>query len=140
MKLLTFTEMPTKRFLNAQKMSPIGTKYRKQLRKNPTRSETEFREILKKHEIHHQFQRLVYTPTRFFILDFVIKMKPFIIFEIDGNSHIGREAYDERRTVLVINQRNYRKYSFIRLTNEQVFNGEALEVLRNLYPRRFRSG
>ncbi len=64
-------------------------------------------------------------------------MKPFVIFEIDGSSHDNKADYDKMREVQVINQRNYRKCQFVRLTNERVFNGEALEVLRKLYPRQF---
>lgn len=118
-------------------MSPKGTKYRRALRKNPTKAELAFRELLKQYNIPHSFQKLVYTPTRFYILDFVVRMKPFTIFEIDGTSHQGKEGYDIHRTAQVISQRNYRKFSVVRITNEQVFNNEAVEILKQTYPRRF---
>lgn len=130
----------TPRQWNMKKMEKIADKRKKNLRKYPTPAEIEFGRILKSYKIPYRFQKLVYTPHHFYILDFVITMKPRTILEIDGNSHYGRDLYDKEREEDILSTRTYRrsKWSFLRIRNEQVFNGEAEKMLRQRFSRFFR--
>jgi len=126
----------SKTVLNMQKIGCEAVERKLRLKKKPTRAEMAFREILKNLEIHFGFQKLAYLPHRYYILDFVIGQNPKLIVEIDGDSHINREKEDKQRENNILTHRKYRKYKFLRFTNEQVFNGEAEKVMCKKYNRK----
>ena len=115
----------------------IACKYKRQLKHHPTPAESKFVEILKKYKIPYSFQKIICVGHRFFIIDFKIIMKPWTLIEIDGDSHTKNEEYDNNRTKLILTTRKYKKYKLIRIKNEEVFNGKALEILKTLYKRKF---
>lgn len=123
---------------NMQRMAPVAFERKGLLKTNPTPAEAKFRQLLLDLRISFQFQRLVFTERRYFILDFVTYTKPKIIFELDGSVHDGREAYDAERTRLIGLTESMRKWKVVRIKNEQVYNGQAVEILRGLYPRQFK--
>jgi very-short-patch-repair endonuclease len=126
----------SKRVKNIQRMGKVPFERKSRLKKIPTAAELKFRELLKHYNIPHAFQKLVFTPDRYYILDFTSQMHPRTIFEIDGLVHDGREAEDREREQNVLKTRTYKRFSFVRIRNIQVFNGEAENVIRNRYPRR----
>lgn len=119
-------------------MSAIAYQRKGALKSKPTAAEAMFRKLLLNLRISFQFQRLVFTEHRYFILDFVTYTKPKIIFELDGSAHDGREAYDAERTRLLGVTKQMERWKVVRIKNQQVFNGEAIEILRQYYPRNFR--
>ncbi len=67
----------------------------------------------RQHVIHH------------FIVDFVC-IEKMLIFEIDGDSHIGKQDYDEERTKIL----NEIGFKVIRLTYEEVVtSGNKVEQM-----------
>jgi very-short-patch-repair endonuclease len=118
-------------------MGTVPFERKNRLKKIPTAAELKFRELLKHYNIPHSFQKLVFTANRYYILDFASPMIPRTIFEIDGSAHDGREYYDKEREINVLKTKTYKNYSFLRLRNEQVFNGEAENVIRRRYPRHY---
>ena len=74
----------------------ISTHQRKQfkleMRRNPTAAEKIFASRLKSAGIQFRHQ----VGMAFYIADFLIDSKMLVI-ELDGNSHVGREMYDNRR-------------------------------------------
>jgi len=123
---------------NMQRVSKTACLYKSKLKRNPTKAEIIFRQILKEHQIPFSFQRIIYTPNKFFIVDFIIRMKPFKIIEIDGKYHQDNQEYDKMREAKISKTR-YRKYKFIRISNEEIFNGQALIILKSLYKRKFKN-
>jgi very-short-patch-repair endonuclease len=108
---------------------------RRQLKRNQTPAEKHFSSILDMLKISHQKQEIVFCDFRYFIVDFVIKVKPFAIVEIDGDSHVDRHDYDEMRTRMILQIPEYKNMDVIRIYNEQVFNGVALRLMAERYPR-----
>jgi very-short-patch-repair endonuclease len=108
---------------------------KQELKRKATRAELAFGEILKSLRIPYAFQKLVFTENRYFILDFVIHMTPKLVVEIDGDSHLGRAGYDATRTKLVLRTKVYNGFRVLRIRNEQVFTGEAAEIIAAEYPR-----
>lgn len=121
-----------------QKIEVIASAYRSKLKKKPTLAEIEFIKILKTYKIPFGFQKIIYTPTNFFIIDFLIIMKPRRIIEIDGNYHLNNKDYDKERELKILKTR-YKKYKFLRITNDEVFNGKALEILQQTYKKKFKN-
>src|SRR5690242_799932 len=123
---------------NVARHMPQATERKRALKRKPTKAELAFRKLLQDMRINHQFQKLVFTARRYFIMDFVIKMgpnQPHFIIEIDGEIHDRQRDYDALRTYLIQHTATYRSFTVMRLTNAQVFNGEALEFLKRHYPR-----
>jgi len=108
-----------------------------ELRKNATWAEKKFIALLRKHKIPYRFQKLVYTPTTFYILDFLTLTNPPFILEIDGTSHIGKRVSDWERTMDILNLDEYKKHRLIRIKNEDVYNGKAEKTLKILLPKYF---
>jgi very-short-patch-repair endonuclease len=124
----------SKRQQNMERVGKTPFERRRAFRKSPTPAEKRFREILKSNFIEHSFQRVVFTATRFYILDFVVRIKPLTIIEIDGSVHEGREWEDRQREIDVLKTKTYggkKKFVFLRIKNEQVFNGEAENIIRS---------
>ena len=119
-------------------MGKIAAERKSKLKRNPTPAERAFREILKSYNLQAGFQKIVYTPKHFYILDFVFPMKPRTIIELDGSAHDGREWYDQARTEDILKTRTYKHYTVIRIKNEDVFNGNAEVILKARYPAFFR--
>jgi len=86
-------------------------KFRREHLCNPTETEKKLNRLLVKSGIKFRNQVVI----GFFIADFLVWPKTLIV-EIDGSSHIGKEAYDARRELLL------REWGFniLRLTNNQV--------------------
>jgi len=120
-----------------QRTDKVAVKRKNLLKRNPTKSETVFIAILKRYKIPYKFQAIIYAPFNFFIVDFLITMKPRKIIEIDGDYHLTNKPNDRKREQ-IISKTRYRKYKFVRITNEQVFNEEAEKILREIYPRKAR--
>ena len=80
---------------------------------------------------------MVFTKNRYYIVDFYIHAKPKLLIEIDGSSHIGKEAetYDRQREKEILSTRTYKKSKFLRLTNEQILSGEGEEILSEIYAK-----
>lgn len=114
-----------------QRMEVVAVERKKYLIKNSTIAEKEFKVLLKKYGINFSFQSIIYTPKRYFIVDFIVRTKPRKgkIIEIDGSSHDLKKDYDLQREFL-INRTRWKNFQFIRIKNEQVFNGEAEEIVR----------
>lgn len=123
--------MVSKTVENMQRMERIAIERKKYLIKNITRAEKEFIVLLKKYQINFKFQSIIYTPKRYFIIDFLIRTKPKSgkIIEIDGSSHYFKKNYDLQRELLIKSTR-WKNFQFIRIKNEQVFNGEAEQIVR----------
>jgi len=119
-------------------MGKIAAQRKSRLKHNPTPAEKTFKELLKSYGLPVGFQKIVYTPKHFYILDFVISMRPRTIIELDGSAHEGREWYDRMRTEEILKTRTYKHYTVIRIKNADVFNGEADNFLQARYPAFFR--
>ena len=128
----------TPRQWNGKLMGKIAAERKSKLKHFPTRAERAFREILKSYDLQHGFQKIVYTPNHFYILDFVIQMKPRTIIELDGSAHDGREWYDRTRTEEILKTRTYKHFTVIRIQNDDVFNGKAAQIVMDRYPAFFR--
>jgi very-short-patch-repair endonuclease len=122
--------------LNMKRVGDVALERKQNLKKSPTKAEILFRELTKHYQLGCSFQKLVFTKNRYYILDFVTYMHPRTIFEIDGSSHNGKQDYDRQRERDVLATRVYRNHSFMRITNEQVFNGEAEKLILSRFPRR----
>jgi len=68
------------------------TKYARWNRKNPTPAELALKKHLLKAHIRFRTQRMF----DFYIVDFLIPDR-WLIIELDGDSHRGREEYDKKR-------------------------------------------
>ncbi len=121
-----------------QRMGKIACDRKRTMKRNPTKTEKIVRDFLKKFDIPHSFQKLIFTPTRFYIIDFVIQMKPMTIIEIDGESHIGREEYDKNRIEEILKLKPFKRWRWnvLRIKNEEVLNGNAFEIIKELYKKR----
>jgi len=127
-----------------QRVGKIAYNRKFAMKKNPTRTERIMRDFLKRFKIPNSFQRVVFTDKRFYIIDFVINMKPRTIIEIDGKSHIGKEEYDKKRISEILGLRPFKKWKWkvVRIKNEDVLNGKAFEIIKEIYKKRrnFTSG
>jgi very-short-patch-repair endonuclease len=100
--------MARKSFLNR-----LGNKFSKQLVENATKAELKFKEFLDRYKFNYAFQKKLRAGSRLYIIDFVIPMNPKLVIEIDGPTHIGREAEDEERTRRILAQKKYAGYQLI---------------------------
>lgn len=114
-------------------MEDVAYGRKKMLKRFPTPAEAAFKETLRGLKIPFGFQKVVFTSYRYFILDFVIPMKPRLIVEIDGGVHSVQQAHDSMRTGLILQTKRYREYRLMRLSNEQVFNGDAYRIMKQCY-------
>ena len=120
--------------------SELANKRKDELKwKRPTKAETVFWDFLKKYDIPAKFQRIFYMGDTFYIVDFEVLMKPRLLIELDGSVHNGRENYDDYRQNKLMGRKHFKRwqYSFLRFKNEEVFNGKAFQVMKELYPSKF---
>jgi very-short-patch-repair endonuclease len=111
-----------RRGLNREReLSQVAEDFKSNLIINQTPAEKTFKAILKSLNIEYEFQKIIYTSTRFYIVDFYIpKIKS--VFEIDGEYH---------------NEVEQRKYDLLRTTNlkslniEEVYRFSNEDVLKN---------
>ena len=80
------------------------------MRDAPTSSERGFLERLKKHKIKFETQVVLHV----YIVDFLIGKN---IIELDGNSHDGREEYDQRRDEILTKM----GYKITRIQNNNIY-------------------
>ena len=112
-----------------RRMPPILLERARALRQRQTAAETILWKALRNRALAgFKFRRQ--HRIGYYIVDFYCFAKKLVI-EVDGGSHIGREAYDARRTDFLESL----GCTVIRFTNEQVFENETgvlEEILRNL--------
>lgn len=123
---------------NMQKIGRVALSRKYALRRRATSAEKEFMKVLLRYAIPFHFQKLVFTGYRYFILDFIVQMKPRTIIEIDGESHLGKEKEDKERESLVLKTKTYRKFGFARITNQEILSGKSEKFIRNLWRKRAR--
>ncbi len=102
------------------KISKDLKKFQIEMRKNPTRYEKIFSEILKKIKIDFKQQMIL----GFFILDFVIPNK-MLVFEIDGNFHKLKKDYDKFRDNFIEGC----GFNVIHIENKKVKNSDIFSIL-----------
>ena len=118
-----------------QRVGKVAFKRKSFLKRNPTEAEKIIRQFLKEHGINHSFQKLVFTKNKYYIVDFIVQMKPRTIIEIDGATHNGKEKEDAKRIKDIVSLKPYKKYDWniLRIKNEDVFNGKAFDIIKELY-------
>lgn len=116
---------------------PLAQLRVKKLKENPTRAELLFKDILDKYGIKYKFNGMVFNEKGCFFVDFKVSTKPKTFIEIDGGYHQNQVGYDKwRENIIRFNSsRGYKKYEFVRFTNEEVFNGTAENVVYNRFPK-----
>src|SRR5437868_729179 len=115
----------------------VAKNYRKELRGRATSAELLFKRFLDRCKFAYCFQEIIMRKGKrtFYIVDFFIKMKPRVLIEIDGSSHVGRNAEDRDRHEYILKTKKYRDCVFIRFTNRQVFSGAAQIQLGRMFPK-----
>ncbi len=106
--------------------------FRSDLIKEQTPAEKHFKALLKSLKIEYEFQKILYTPTRFYILDFFIPSKK-IAYEIDGGYHTTKKQkeFDKLRTEVVKNNGIKEVYRFTNtdvLTDTQNTINRIIEI------------
>lgn len=110
-----------KRGSNREKeLYQIAEEFRSDLIKNQTPAEKTFKALLKGLKIEYEFQKIIYTNTKFYIVDFYIP-KNKIVFEVDGEYHDTKEQKnrDKERTAILKENRIVDIYRF---TNSDVLD------------------
>jgi len=131
-----------KRVRNFQRIGKEASIRKSKLKRFPTEAEIEYKNILMSRKIPFKFQQIVCLKNMYYIVDFIVKMNPPAIFEIDGSSHAGKEEYDLNRTKDLIKAIKVKikgkttSYKMVRIKNESVFNGEAEIMLSEMYPKK----
>lgn len=115
-----------------KELSQVAEEFRSDLIKNQTQSEKVFKALLKSLKIDYEFQKILYTPTKFFIVDFYIPNKR-VVFEIDGEYHDNKyqkKRDTDRTSILKI---NYIKEIY-RFTNDDVLKNISFvtDRIRNI--------
>lgn len=130
--------MTSRRIKMVRKLGKIAFIRKLKMKQSPTKSEKILWDFLKKFNIPCNFQKIIFTPHGFYIIDFVIMMKPRTIIEVDGKSHIGREKYDKNRIKEILRLSPFKKHHWgvVRIKNEEVLNGKAFEIIKELYKKR----
>jgi very-short-patch-repair endonuclease len=78
----------------SNKVVEIANKFRKNLLENETNTEVEFKYILSKLKIRYEFQKIIYTSNKFYIVDFYLPKYNSVI-ELDGKHHYTDEGIKE---------------------------------------------
>ena len=111
------------------------------LKRNATKPEIELSRQIKERGIPAAFQRVVFTSGTFYILDFIVMLKPRVIIELDGSHHDNQKWYDNQRTKRVLEIPYYADCELVRFKNHQVYSGEVMGYLKDrystIYPKRF---
>jgi very-short-patch-repair endonuclease len=98
----------------------VAEEFRSDLIKNQTPAEKKFKALLKSLKIEYEFQKIIYTTTKFYIVDFYIPSSK-IVFEIDGEYHDTKEqkSRDKERTEILKSNKIVELYRF---TNKDVLD------------------
>lgn len=96
------------------------TTYAKQNRKRPTKAERALAVFLLRQKLRFRTQRMY----DFYIVDFLIPER-WLVIELDGSFHVGREAYDARRDAYI----KAKGFTILRFPNETAINN-PMEILR----------
>jgi very-short-patch-repair endonuclease len=114
-----------KRIIKAR-LGDKAKKFRTDLVKNQTPSETKMKAILKFMGIKYEFQKIFYTETTFYIVDFYLPDENIVI-ELDGGYHNTKEqkAKDRKRSKALMGEID----GVYRLKNEAVENVEITKKL-----------
>jgi len=95
-----------KKFISSQskkkKLLEVSNNFRNDLIKKQTTQEMKFKVYLKDLNINYEFQKIIYTDTSFYIVDFYLPKYHYVI-EIDGGYHENRDQKraDKRRTIVL---------------------------------------
>ncbi len=114
----------------------IATKNAGRLRRNQTKHEDIFRELLLKHHFKFNIQRAMYAKDACYIVDFYLyrKFNRDLVVELDGDSHNSAKAkaHDAKRTKFLEERK---KLVVIRYKNEEVITRpeEIIEELKIKY-------
>lgn len=118
----------------SRNVDPTTRVYSQNLRRNPIPAESKLWQYLRAHQMAgYKFRRQ--HPINGFIVDFCCVAKGLII-ELDGDSHVGRESYDQKRSESL----EQLGYKVIRFTNEDIqyrIDGvltQILDSLNNTHP------
>jgi len=110
------------RYINSDKAIWFNLKAKARLnRMNQTFAEELVWNLVRDKRLGHRFRRqhVIYH----FIVDFAC-LEKMLILEIDGDSHLGKQDYDEERTKVL----NELGFTVIRFTNDEVeTNGNMVE-------------
>lgn len=116
-----------------RRIKPITHKHTKRLRNELTTSEIKLWSVLRNRQLDgYKFRRQ--HPINNYITDFCCEEVKLVI-EIDGDTHVGNERYDEERTKFL----EEKGYTVVRFTNDDVHENleavcssilEQCEVLR----------
>lgn len=115
---------PLKVFNHSKKLQDVAKGIRRDLIKNITPSEKIIKSFLSNNRINHDFQKIIYTKSSFYVGDFYIPDKNIII-EVDGGYHEDtiQRVKDKQRTSellkLGINK-------IVRIENKDVYKHAAL--------------
>lgn len=100
------------------RINPAMLERSRSMHREPVLCEKVMWEILKNRKLaRYKFRRQYVIGC--YIADFVCLRKKFIL-ELDGDSHIGREAYDQRRTHYL----NMLGFQVYRITNSQLLGSD----------------
>lgn len=114
--------------------------YVKELIKKATPAERRLKLLLDAEGLSYQFQApfLSKKALKLFIADFKLEIpRGFLVVELDGSFHHGRERYDKRRSRWL---KAVHQATVIRFTNQQVFEEPraVMTAILNWQPRRIR--
>jgi len=87
------------------------------LAENATLAETILKEALIHLGFNFEFQKPIYSTNTCYIADFFFPNQ-YLVVELDGSAHNGREAYDAKRTA---NIKKHHGYHVLRIKNKAVF-------------------
>jgi very-short-patch-repair endonuclease len=104
-------------------------KFRKELLYNATKYEKDFRNILRRENIQHEFQKIVYYKESFYIADFYIKGKNIVV-EIDGGYH-NKSKQQKLDKIRTSDLKNIGVSSVIRIKNEDIYKLKELSKVLN---------
>lgn len=104
------------------KLVEVAEKFRADLIEKQTKAEIIFKKILKDLDIKYEFQKIIYTDTSFYIVDFYLPDYSFVL-EIDGKQHSNKKnrSTDSRRTQVLKESGILKVYRF---KNQDVYMPE----------------
>lgn len=101
---------------------------RQQRLRNRTRAEMAFAELLDRHRILYEIEKIVQNGDRFVLLD-VWLPKWNLAIELDGSAHRHQEQYDYERSMWLARTHGMK---VVRFQNADVFNGKAEQRIKEM--------
>lgn len=116
----------------------IARGYRVQLINNATQAEQHLRQLLIKHLIKFEFQKIVLFPNNFFIVDFFIHLKgnKHLVVELDGASH-NTPAQRDKDNLRAWHLRKRKHYEVLRIDSDDYLSNPArlIEKIMKFNPK-----